>query len=308
MKKMSNQVIFFGNEKLATGVDTQALAFKGLIDAGYRITALIISQKPSRDTDKLEVVRLAKQAGIEVKSFAKLKDSIEEIKEYKAEIAVLAAYGKIVPKEIINIFNRGIINIHPSLLPKHRGPIPIESVILDGDTETGVSIMDLAPEMDAGPIYAQRSIKITGKETKQELANILDKLGSEMLLDCLDRILTDDLTAEPQPEIGAKYDSLISKDDGFLNFEQEWSLIERKIRAYHNWPRARYQIADIQISIQSAHIVERSGEPGTYIEYEGSLAIYCKDGLVVIDEMTPAGSKPMSSKSFLLGYSRQIFS
>jgi methionyl-tRNA formyltransferase len=305
---MSKKIIFFGNEKLATGVSTEALAFKSLINSGYNIAALIISQKSSKDTDKLEVVQLAKGAGIEVRTFSRLKDSLEEIKSYGAEAAILAAYGKIVPKDLINVFPKGIINIHPSLLPKHRGPTPIESVILNGETETGVSIMKLSADMDAGPIYAQKSLKITGKENKQELADMLDALGSELLMDNLEDILSGKLISSEQHTDGVTYDNLIIKEDGLLDFKENWQSIERKIRAFNNWPKVRFLLPNIQISIEAAHFVDKQNSAGKYIDFEGNLAIYCQDGLVVIDSLIPSGSNLMTGKAFLLGYSAKIFS
>lgn len=306
MKKTSKPILFFGNEKIATGISTKAQIFRGLIESGYDIKALIISQKLDRYTDQLEIVRLAKASSIDIKSYSNLKQSAEEIAEYNVEAAVLAAYGKIVPQEILDIFKIGIINIHPSLLPKHRGPTPIESAILNGENSTGVSIIKLVAAMDAGPIFKQESIKISGNETKQQLADALDKLGEKLLLDCIDDILNGSLNPAEQPTEGITYDNLITKNDGIIDWQEPWVNIERKIRAYSGWPKVRFYLSDIELTLLAAHFEDKTGVPGQVITHEGSLAIFCIDGLVVIDSLIPAGTKQMSGKDFLLGYGDRV--
>lgn len=303
---MSNKILFFGNEKLATGVNTNAQVFNGLIEAGYQIEALIISQKLDKHADQLEVVRSAKDKAITVKSYTSLKQSIDEIKSYGVKAAVLAAYGKIVPKEVLDLFEIGIINIHPSLLPKHRGSTPIESAILNGDLETGVSIMRLAPEMDAGAIYGQQSIKLSGHESKQELVDRLDSLGQELILNNLEAILEGRLKPLDQPSEGATYDSLITKEDGLINWQEPWTIIDRKIRAYAIWPKARTTIGTLDVAILKAHFENHEGEPGKYTNRDGSLGVYCQDGLVLIDQLLPAGSRTMSGRDFVLGYGKLL--
>ncbi len=305
---MSKQILFFGNEKLATGVTTKAQIFNGLIEAGFEIKALIIAQKLDKYSDKLEIVKLAKQNRIEVKSFASLKQSVAEIANYNVDMAVLAAYGKIVPPEVLNIFKIGIINIHPSLLPKHRGPTPIESTILNGENETGVSIMKLAADMDAGPIYKQRSIKISPNESKQAIADKLDLLGKKLLLESIEAIVAGNLTPSDQPGYGATYDKLITKEDGDINWNESWAQIDKKIRAYAGWPKARFNIGYIELTLIKAHFENRSGKNGELVKHDGSFGIYCNNGLVVVDQLIPSGAKTMSGQEFIRGYGSKIFS
>src|SRR5581483_9225315 len=130
------------------------------------------------------------------------------------EAAVLVAFGRIIPQPIIDLFPKGIINIHPSLLPKLRGPTPIETAILDGLTETGVSLMRLEAKMDAGPLYSQQKISLNGDETKLELATKLNKVGAELLINSLPAILDGSLIPKPQNNSKATYTKLITKDDG----------------------------------------------------------------------------------------------
>ena len=187
-----NKILFFGNEQLGTGLSTTAPTLQALIAEGYDITGVIVAQKDigkSRKSKEQEIVQLAESHNIPVFAPTKLADIRDDLVAMKAEAGVLIAYGKMVPQSIIDIFPNGIINIHPSLLPLHRGSTPIESVILGGDTKTGVSLMQLAAEMDAGPVYSQTTIELNGDETKQVLADELQRLGAEMLIRDLPKIL-----------------------------------------------------------------------------------------------------------------------
>ncbi|MGC1176964.1 MAG: methionyl-tRNA formyltransferase, partial [Candidatus Saccharimonadales bacterium] len=153
MKKTSKKIVFFGNERLATGVTTEVWTLRQLLEEGYVIAAVVVAQKntgPSRSARPLEIVALAEKHHIPVLSPEKPADIAEKLQAFGADIGVLVAYGKIVPQSVIDIFPAGIVNIHPSLLPKHRGPTPIESAILNGDEETGVSLMKLTAQMDTG--------------------------------------------------------------------------------------------------------------------------------------------------------------
>lgn len=303
---MSKPILFFGNEKLATGIKTEALIFKGLIDSGYEIKALIISQPIDDKVKELEVVKTAIKHNIPIKSYQNLKQSVDELRSFNVDIAILAAFGKIIPQEILDIFSIGIINIHPSLLPKHRGPTPIEGVILNGDSQTGVSIIRLTASMDEGPIYKQASIKLNGIETKQQLSSMLDNLGKDLLLNSIEDIISGKITAIDQPHEGASYDKLIRKTDGIINWHTQWLNIDRQIRAYSGWPKTRFKLKDIDITLLKAHFYQKLGQPGKVISFNQSLAIYCQDGLVVIDSLIPAGAKIMSGQDFLLGYGNKI--
>lgn len=304
---MSKKILFFGNEKLATAVSTKALIFNGLIESGYDIGALIISQRLDKHIDNLEVVKAARKHNIPVKSYSNLRDSIDEIKSFNVNTAILVAYGKIIPKELLEIFSNGIVNVHPSILPRHRGPTPIENAILSGEDETGVSIMRLTTSMDAGPIYSQQTIKLRGDETKQSLADSLDNLGKSTLLNCLDDVINGSAKQVEQTSDGVTYDKLITKEEGLVNWQESWEQISRKIRAYYLWPGSKFNIANISITILKAHHEKMDGQPGKYIDHDDSLAVYCSDGLVVIDELTPAGGRTISGHEFIIGFAKKIF-
>ncbi len=308
MKKMSNKIVFFGNERLATGVTTTAPTLRALIKAGYKIVAVVSNYEAgqSRQARKLEIAEVAKEHDIPLLLPDKPGDIAEELKAFGAEIAVLVAYGKIVPSSVIDIFPKGIINIHPSLLPLHRGPIPIESVILEGANKTGVSIMQLAPAMDAGPVFGQSELTLMGTETKQGLADNLLEIGEAMLVELLPGILDGSLVALPQDDSRATYDQLITKSDGLIDWQKPAHKIEREIRAYQNWPKSRTTLGDKEVIITNAKVVDAAGKPGEYQATEKELVIFCGEAALQITQLKPAGKSEMSATAFLAGYGKSL--
>jgi methionyl-tRNA formyltransferase len=226
----------------------------------------------------------------------------DDIRNFKADIGVLVAYGQIVPQEIIDVFPRGIVNIHPSLLPKHRGSIPIEGVILNGEHITGVSLMALSAKMDAGPIYAQEKVVLIGNETKAQLARKFSKIGQDLLLDNLPAILDGTLEPRPQNDTEATYDKQITKQDGIIDWHKPALQLEREVRAYEGWPRSRTKLGGKDIVITKAHIAEGSGTPGEIWRQNKTLGIFTSEGVLVVDSLIPSGKKEMTAESFLAGY------
>jgi len=301
---MSNRILFFGNERLATGLSTSAPTLRALVDAGYDVVAVVVAQKEvgkSRKGRELEIVQVAEAVNLPALVIDDLAAAKDQLASYKAEAAVLIAYGKIVPQSVIDVFPRGIVNIHPSLLPKHRGPTPIESVILSGEAETGVSLMSLAAEMDAGPVYDQQAIKLNGNETKQELADQLGEIGKDLVIKNLPAILDGSLQPKPQAD-DATYDELIDKEDGVIDWQKPAGQLEREVRAYLDWPRSRISIGSTDVIITKSHVAEGSGTPGTLLIEAKQLGVYCGEGLLVIDNLIPAGKKEMPAQAFLSGY------
>lgn len=303
MKKTSKPIIFFGNERIATGVSTSTSVLKALIDAGYQIASVVSNYTPgqSRQNRELEVAQVAGQHGIPVLLPDHPRDIAQQLKSYGAEVAVLVAYGKIVPQSVIDIFPKGIVNIHPSLLPLHRGPTPLESVILSGETKTGVSIMSLAKEMDAGPVFAQENIALNGTESKQELANILLNKGAEMLIQHLPNVIDGSLTPNPQDDQVATYDSLINKEDGVLEWTKPASRLEREIRAYASWPNSTTTLGGKDVIVTKAHVVDVTGKPGDITIESKQIIVSCGEQALSLDELKPAGKGVMSAAAFLAG-------
>jgi methionyl-tRNA formyltransferase len=206
------------------------------------------------------------------------------------------AYGRIIPKDIIDLFPGGIINIHPSLLPKYRGPTPIEQAILDGADETGTSIMRLVPEMDAGPVYAQQKISLTGKESKFELAEKLLSIGGELLIKHLPHVLEKPENFTPQNGSLATYTMLITKEEGVINWSKPAKQIEREVRAYQGWPKSQAEIFGHEVIVTQARVVKDKND--------GALVMECYPGWLEIQELRAPSGKILSGKEFIRGYTK----
>lgn len=305
MKKTSKTILFFGNERLATGVKTDAPVLQALIDNGYEVRAVVIAQSeigPSRKDRKLEIQEVAEKHSIPVLIIDNLNDDLDKIQSLGCEVGVLVAYGKIVPESVITAFPRGIINIHPSLLPLHRGPTPIESVILNGERETGVSLMRLVKELDAGPVIDQIRISLAGNESKQELANKCAEAGAQLVIKNLPAVIDGTAKAFDQDDAKATYDEQIQKSDGEIDWTQSASVIARQIRAYTGWPRSRTAINDRDIVITEAAVTDGQGKPRKAYKSGTDLAIYCGQKSLLIKKLVPAGKKEMTGQAFLAGY------
>lgn len=288
-------LVFFGNERLATGVSTQAPTLHALIEAGYPIEAVIVNneQATSRKQRTLEVAELAAKHNIPVLA--------EFSPELTSPIAILVAYGLIVPKSTIKHFPLGIINVHPSRLPAYRGSTPLESAMLDGAPSTAVSIMQLSPKMDAGGVYVQNDIVLQNTISKQDLADTAGRLGAQMVVEALPQILDGSLKPQPQDEARATFTRQINKPDGQINWNQPAEQIEREIRAYATWPGSITQISGKAVIITAAEIVNAAGKPGTFFIHNKQPAVYCGQGALIITRLKPAGKNDMSGRDFLAG-------
>jgi methionyl-tRNA formyltransferase len=309
MSKTSKTVIFFGNERLATGVSTEAPTLQALIEAGYKVAAVVsnFEKGTSRAARSLEIAEVAHKHKIPLLLPKKLSEIHDQLEGYNADIGVLVAYGRIVSERIINLFPHGIVNIHPSLLPRHRGPTPIESVMLSGEEKTGVSIMRLAKAMDAGPVFGQSEVKLQGDETKQALADNLLEIGSSMLIELLPGILDGSIVALPQNDTRATYDQLIAKQAGRIDWQKPAILLEREIRAFQEWPKSSTVLMDKEVIITKARAVAskpadaKPGDIGIAKEV-GVIMVATSSGTLCIEQLKPAGKKEMSAKAFLAGY------
>lgn len=202
-----------------------------LTDAGYEVQR--ISEKPSPD------------------QLAKL---LKLIKLPQLSIGVVAYYGAIIPQEIIDLFPKGILNIHPSLLPKYRGPSPVASAILNGDETTGVTIFRIDEEMDHGPILAQEQLPVYSNDTRDTLLTRLFSAGAELLTGILPDYLSGQLTPTPQNHAQATYTKMITKEDGRIDWNASDVEIERQIRALTPWPGTWAKINGKRVLVNRAHL------------------------------------------------------
>lgn len=302
---MNRRIIFFGNERLVSGLDsTSAPILTGLIEKGYNVVAVIShhSDSKSRNQRPLEVAELAKKHNIPLFLPNKPSEISQEISDLKPDIAVLVAYGRIISQAIIDLFPMGIVNIHPSLLPKYRGPTPIESAILNGDSQTGVSIMRLSAGMDDGPVYAQKIIDLDN-DTKMDLYEKITRVSTDLFFDIFPGILDGSITPTCQDDSQATYSKLIDKKDGLIDWKKPAEQIEHEIRAYAHWPQSKTTFAGIDVVICDARINPETTLPPGKLSYDKKqLLIGTATSALAIILLKPAGKNEMPVQAFLAGY------
>ena len=292
-----SKIIFFGNEQLAQGIKSQTPIFDALLSTKHQICALVLPAAHTRQPFK--IIKIAEANHIPIHFVAKKTELLPLIKQYQPDLGVLAAFGKIIPQEVIDAIPCGIINIHPSLLPKYRGTTPIETALLNDDSETGVSIMRLTAEMDAGPILAQKSITISPSTNKQTLYDQLSALGAKLLLSVLDGTLTKNAPETSQNGAEATFTTKLTKDLSNLDFASKAAkTLSNEIRAYAGFPKSKAVLLGTPCTITAAHVAD---QPITELDQ------LCRDGkYLVIDRLIPENSKEMDAKSFLNGHKNKL--
>ncbi len=306
MLKTKPSIVFFGNEQLCTGANSlNSPSFQALLKNSFDIQALILNA--SKKSKIMSIEKYAINANVPVYKVQSKQEITEVIEGLKPELGVLAAFGRIVPQSVIDSFKHGIINIHPSLLPKFRGPTPIESAILAGEKQTGVSIMQLAAEMDAGSIYTQKAITINDKVTSIDLAAQLAQIGSELLLDVLSKLNDNSFIPKPQESALATYCKLIKKSDGELHPKTKSATqLSREVRAYLGWPKSHLQYKSLNIIVLESKVVNHDVKPDKLEVRDRKLLLGCKKDSLEITRLQLAGKKPMDSTSFINGYGSKL--
>lgn len=215
---------------------------------------------------------------------------------------VVSAYGHIIPDATLSRFKGGLVNVHPSLLPKWRGPSPIESALLHGDSETGNSLIRLTGSMDAGPIYAQSKYPIPTNADRPMLYKALGQDGAKLLTDNLEQILAGEIKPTDQDDDEATYSAMLAKSDAKIDWHQPAFYIERQIRAFKGWPGSQTQINGVDITIETAEVLDMSGEAGYHYATKNDLIIYAKDKSLKINTLKPHGKSTMKGADFIRGY------
>ena len=246
---------------------------------------------------------LAQELNIPVIQPEKLKqpEAMEQLIAWSPDLIVVAAFGQILRKDVLELPRFGCINVHASLLPRWRGAAPINAAILAGDEETGVTIMQMDVGLDTGPMLAKRSIRIKPDDTAGSVFQALSALGADLLLDTLPDCLSGKLVPQPQPEEGSTYAPMMKKEDGKLDFNSDVNELERRVRAFNPWPGTSMEFDGTNLKVHRAHVEDGDVSAGQRLIVENQPAVGARGGLLVLDEVQPAGKKPMSGKSFLSG-------
>jgi methionyl-tRNA formyltransferase len=252
---------------------------------------------------------LAEELGLHVIQPESLRDpgTMARLREWNADIFIVAAFGQILNVEVLDLPPFGSLNVHASLLPRWRGAAPIQAAILHGDEQTGVTIMKMDTGIDTGPLLSQRVVPIQAEDNAGTLSVNLAQTGADLLIDTLPAYLSGDL--HPQPQQGEhSYAPMLKKSDGRLDFTQSAAALERKIRAYDPWPGTFMIWQSGQMKILKAHEVGAANakigshmQPGHRTTFQDNPAIFTGKGLLILEELQPAGKKPMAGKVFLRG-------
>lgn len=302
-KPKKPKIVFFGNERLATGVTTAAPTLQALVSTGYQIEAVIANHEDSVSRQKrdLEIGVLAHSHNIPVILPGHHIPLVDKVIKHPADLGVLVAFGQIIPQSVIDMFPLGIINIHPSLLPLLRGSTPIETTLLHGDKITGVSLMKLVKEMDAGPVYAQSQLKLVGNETKQELADRLGQIGADLLVQSLPQIITGTLMPKPQVD-RPSFTQQIQKNHGELDATKSAIQLANQVRAFSVWPTSYIAQGGQRYIVTQAQASSYQAPSGKLSTHNKQLYYGCKAGSLEILEIQPAGKAKMNASAFINGY------
>ena len=249
---------------------------------------------------------LAQELGIPVIQPEKLRipEAMEQLRAWNPDLIVVAAFGQILRKDILDLPPQGCINVHASLLPRWRGAAPINAAILQGDQETGVTIMKMDAGLDTGPMLAQRAIRLTRDDTAGSVTERLSHLGADLLVETLPDYLSGKIQPVPQPEEGMTYAPMLKKEEGRLDFTRPAEELERRVRAFNPWPGAFMDFDGALLKVHRALTEAGTAQMGQRLIYLDQPAVGTGAGLLILDEVQPAGKKPMNGNSFLAGARR----
>ena len=298
------KLVFMGTPDYAVNT------LEALIAAGHNVAAVFA--QPDKPVGRKHILTAppvkvcAQNHGIAVYQPNTLRDgkATEVLKEIAPDVIVVVAYGKILPKEILDIPKYGCVNGHASLLPRYRGASPIQWCIVCGEKETGVTAMLMDEGMDTGDILKTVKTEIGPEETAEELFCRLSGLTAELLVNTLDELKKDNITPIKQDEGKASYAPIIKKEMAQLNFTDKTAdEIHNAVRGYYSWPCTYFFLENKRVKVIKAAVSDNTNaKAGTVIKSDDSLVIACKDGTAVeLVTVQPEGSKPMTAKQMLCG-------
>ncbi len=299
------KIIFMGTPDFA------AKALESLDNAGHEIV-LVVTQPDKekgrgKQVSQSPVKEYAVAHNMNVFQPVKIreKENVDYLKGFEADICVVAAFGQILTEDILNMPKYGCVNIHASLLPKYRGAAPIQWSILNGEKQTGVTIMQMDKGLDTGDMLLQKAIDIEACDTGESLFDKLMLLGSELICEALVKIEKGELVPIRQNEEESTYAGKITKDMGLIDFSRDSEIIERYVRGLNSWPSAFTMINGKTLKIWKADIVktESTEAPGSVIEVNSdAIVVKTGNGAISIKEIQLEGKKRMTVHDFLLGY------
>ena len=303
------KVIFAGTPDFA------AAALKAIAAAGFEIP-LVLTQ-PDRPKGRgmqlapSPVKQAALELGLRVAQPEKLRNNAEALqmlKEVEADVMVVAAYGLILPQDVLDTPKHGCLNIHASLLPRWRGAAPIQRAIEAGDAETGVCIMQMDIGLDTGDVVSEHRYTIQPTDTANEVHDALMNLGAAAIVADLQQLKTEDrLKSVKQPEEGVTYAQKLSKEEARIDWNESAAVIERKIRAFNPVPAAWVEYQGKPMKIWRAEVVAQQGRAGEVLSCSADgLVVACGENALKITELQPSGSKRMPIAAFAAGHKIEV--
>ena len=300
------KIVFMGTPDFAVG------ALEAIVAAGHTVTAVVTQPDKAKGRSGQAqfppVKECAVKHGILVFQPVKIKapEAVEELKKCEADIFVVAAFGQILSKEILDMPKFGCVNIHASLLPKYRGAAPINWCIINGEKETGVTIQQMNEGVDTGDILAVKSMTIAPDETAESLFDKLSRLGAELIVETLPKLERGEITPVPQDEALASHTKMMSKSLGRIDWNNDAVSIERLVRGLNSWPSAYTFWNKKSLKLWRCEVIDVESEnaalAGKVIAVSrDSFDVACKKGALRVWELQLEGKKRMDARMFLMG-------
>lgn len=303
------KIVFMGTPDFAVG------ALEALVEAGHEVVAVVTQpDKPKgrgKEMQKTPVKECALKYNIEVFQPVKIKtpEAVEVLRGYGADLFVVAAFGQILSKEILDMPKFGCVNIHASLLPKYRGAAPIQWAILDGEKETGVTIMQMNEGLDTGDMLTKVIVPIENTDTGESLFDKLAEAGAKLLVETIPQIEAGTVLPQPQDDSLSTYAKMIKKEMGLIDWKKEAVVLERLVRGMNSWPSAYTHFNGKTLKIWEASIENTKTDkaPGTVVEVtKNSIKVQTGQDLLVLKQIQLEGKKRMDVAAFLLGYKVEV--
>lgn len=298
------KIIFMGTPDFAVGT------LRSLAEAGHEIT-LVVSQpdKPKGRGHAMvptPVKVVAEELGIPVFQPVKIREAKDVLEKTEADVCVVAAFGQIIPASILHMKKYGCINVHASLLPKYRGAAPIQWAVIDGEKESGVTIMQMDEGLDTGDMLAKAIVPLDEKETGGSLFDKLSEAGGRLCVETLAKLEKGEITPEKQGESPTAYASMLDKKMGNIDWNKSAVVIERLVRGLNPWPSAYTHLDGKTLKIWACDALPQSaskGESGEILEVtKDAIHVQTGDGILVLREIQLAGKARMDAGAFLRGY------
>ncbi|MCI6811412.1 MAG: methionyl-tRNA formyltransferase [Lachnospiraceae bacterium] len=299
------RIVFMGTPDFAVG------ALEALVEAGHQVAAVVTQpDKPKGRGGKSQITPVkacALEHGLPVFQPERIKapEAVERLRGYQAQLFVVAAFGQILSQEILEIPQYGCINIHASLLPKYRGAAPIQWAIIEGEKETGVTLMQMDKGLDTGDMLAEARVSIETDETGGSLFDKLSRIGAKLLVDTLPAIEAGRIIPRPQNDAQSSYAGMMKKEMGLVDWNKPAAYLERLVRGLNPWPSAYTRLNGKTLKIWATAVEQENicNTPGKVVQVtRDSIKVQTGDGLLCITEVQLEGKKRMEVKAFLLGY------